>query len=180
MFHVKHQPLSNTTKPRQPTTPRFTWNNRNYEITKGKPKIAVWKCHSPLPAIPTISVSRETWKLIQRPQTWLVSVSKEKQARWFILSDFPLVSVDRFSQLLNKLQGRRDVPRETTPTFRSHQTYVSRETLKSFQESTNPNGKPLAIQHSPIRTQHTHLLQQTAWILKIYGIRSSIFCKAWP
>ena len=116
-------------------------------------------------------------KLIQRPQTWLVSVSKEKQARWLILSDFPLVSVDRFSQLLNKLLGRRDVPRETTPTFRSHQTYVSRETLKSFQESTKPNGKPLAIQHSPIRTQHTHLLKQTVWILKIYGIRSSIFYK---
>ena len=111
MFHVKHQSLSNTTKPQQPTTPnkppRFTWNNRNYEITKGKPKIAVWKCHSPLPAIPTISVSRETWKLIQRPQTWLVFVSKEKQARWFILSDFPLVSVGRFSQLLNKLQASR-------------------------------------------------------------------------
>ena len=45
----------------------------------------------------------DSLKLIQRPQTWLVFVSKEKQARWFILSDFPLVSVDRFSQLLNKL-----------------------------------------------------------------------------
>ena len=89
----------------------------------------------------------------------------------------PTTNRTPFPQRLNKLLGRRDVPRETTPTFRSHQTYVSRETLKSFQESTNPNGKPLAIQHSPIRTQHTHLLKQTVWILKIYGIRSSIFYK---
>lgn len=34
----------------------------------------------------------------------LVSGSQEKQARWLILSDFSPVSVDRFSQRLNKLR----------------------------------------------------------------------------
>ena len=42
-----------------------------------------------------------TMKLIQRSQIWLVSVGKEDQARWHVLSDFPLVNVDRFSQQLN-------------------------------------------------------------------------------
>lgn len=40
-------------------------------------------------------------KLIQRSQTWLASVCKEDQVRWHVLSNFPLVNVDRFSQQLN-------------------------------------------------------------------------------
>ena len=70
MFHVKHQSSQQLvgegrhtqSHPQQlnhqPTT--FHVNNRNYKITKGKLKIAVWETHLPLPAIPTISVSRET------------------------------------------------------------------------------------------------------------------------
>lgn len=42
-------------------------------------------------------------KFIQPPHAWLVSGNNKRQVRWHILSDFPPVGIDGFSQRLNKL-----------------------------------------------------------------------------
>ena len=75
-------------------------------------------------------VSRETSKLIQRPQTWLVSVSREDQDSWHVFSDLPPVGVDGFSQRLNKLhQSSQQLVGEGSHTPKPSPTHhVSRET----------------------------------------------------
>ena len=81
MFHVKHQPpttnreettLSNNQPANRPTPQYFTWNTTTRSI------------YSPLQLRQLmfhVKPKLETKKLIQRPQSWLVSVSKERQAR---------------------------------------------------------------------------------------------------
>ena len=110
MFHVKHQPpttnreettLPNNQPANQPTPQCFTWNATTRSINsslqlrrlmfhvKPKPetKIPLQQRNYLPPTNPSKytsirpTVSRETWKLIQRSQTWLVSVGKEDQAR---------------------------------------------------------------------------------------------------
>lgn len=58
-----------------------------------------------IPAL-TLADQFPVTKLIQCPHTWLVSVSKEDQARWHVLSDLPPVDVGKSSQRLNKLPFR--------------------------------------------------------------------------
>lgn len=109
MFHVKHR----TTTEHSANPPRFTWNPLPCLPTKrftwNMEKHSNARKHNPNPrqprhTPPILQNKLYIKKLIQCPQTWLVSISKEDQVRWHILSDFPSADVDKFFQRLNKLQ----------------------------------------------------------------------------
>ena len=119
----------------------FTWNNRNYKITKGKLKIAVWETHFPLPTIPTISVSRETsidlsschtHRSLKIPQTHPNKLPQFQQPSRFTWNTKPQQPIGERQRTLNAISCNSTIRSCFTwnhsSIFRTQQTYVSRET----------------------------------------------------
>ena len=142
--------LSYTSKPQNPTNtskqiapiptpPRFTWNTKPQQpIGERQRTLNAISCNSAIRSCFTwnhssmnlIQLPRRCGSASQAINTHDFSRDKERQARWHISSDFPPGGVDMFSHRLNK-----------TSIFRTHQTYVSRETSGSYQTLGKHNTK---------------------------------------
>ena len=175
MFHVKHQPPPNTTRPliqplRQHNPNPQNHNNHTKQTTTfhvKHPQRHNQPQHTNLTVKPTQkdpqqanhqkAVTHRSLKLIQPRHVWLVSWNNKRQVRWHILFDLPPVGVDGFSQRLNK--PLNDNP-PANPTFIYTNTpHPPHKT--SFK--TRPQSQKISftsITHVPRETQQLNKLQQ--------------------
>ena len=147
--HSKTIPNNSTTNP-----PRFTWNNRNYKITKGKLKIAVWETY--------LSISNYshdqcfTWNLNwsfklsytskhQNPTNTSKQIAPIPTPPRFTWNTKPQQPIGERQRTLNAISCNSTIRSCFTwnhsSIFRTHQTYVSRETSGSYQTLGKHNTK---------------------------------------
>ena len=132
----------------------FTWNNHNYKITKGKLKIAVWETHLPLS-----NYSHDqcfTWNLNwsfklsytskpQNPTNTSKQIASIPTPPRFTWNTKPQQPIGERQRTLNAISCNSTIRSCFTwnhsSIFRTHQTYVSRETSGSYQTLGKHNTK---------------------------------------